>query len=236
MSLLAVAVAAPLLAMGGRRWWRRRVDRTERRRAARDLPGAVSDLARSVRSGATLEVAVREVAVNAGGALGRELRGAVSLLDRGLGIDRVLDLWRRATVLDGVDLVVAACRFSSRHGTGPAQALDGVGAALVDRIEVDDEVMALAAQARTSVAVLVMLPPVGAAIFGLVEPAFSDVLTGTTAGRVCLVAGLALDLLGVAVSRLLVRRAVTGAGERTSVGLPLVGRTSRSARRRGRAR
>lgn len=236
MSLLAVVVVAPFLGMGGRRWWRTRVDRTERRRAARELPGAVSDLARSVRAGATLEVAVREVAVNAGGVLGRELRGAVSLLDRGLGIDRVLDLWRRATVLDGVDLVVAACRFSSRHGTSAAQALEGVGAALVDRIEVDDEVMALAAQARTSVVVLVMLPPVGAAVFGLIEPAFGDVLTGTTAGRVCLVVGLTLELLGVAVSRLMVRRAVTGAGERRSVRPPLVSRAARSARRRGRAR
>ena len=91
------------------------------------------------------------------------------------------------------------------------RALDGVAAALLDRIEVADEVRALAAQARTSAIVLVALPPVGAGLFCLLDPGFAGVLFASPAGRTCLVAGLALDGAGAWTSRRMVRRAV-GAG------------------------
>lgn len=96
---------------------RRAVAERSRRRAGADLPGAVADLARSVRGGATLEVALRELAPTCSGVLAAELAAAVALLDRGHGMDRVLEVWGRATRVAGMDLVVSACRFS--WGRGP---------------------------------------------------------------------------------------------------------------------
>ncbi|UDY34417.1 type II secretion system F family protein [Dermatobacter hominis] len=210
--MTAVFAALAAAALG---WWARRAvarARTthDRRRAAVTLPGAVADLARSVRAGATLEVAVRELAPTTDGVLGTELRGAVTLLDRGHGVDRVLDLWGRATRIEGVSLLVAACRFSIGRTVALERALDGVAAALLDRVEVGDEVRALAAQARTSAIVLVALPPAGAVLFGLLDPGFASVVAATTAGRVCVALGLALDGAGALASRALVRRAVEG--------------------------
>ncbi len=183
----------------------------ESRTAGRELPGAVFDLSRAVRSGATFDMALREIAPHADGKLGRELRGVVALLDRGYGIGRTLEVWRRATSIDGVELLAAACRFSVGRNTGLVGALDGVASTLLDRIEVDDEVAALASQARTSTMVLMALPPGGAAVFALLDPSFAEVLFATTAGRLCLGVGVALDLLGARSSRALVNRMLSEA-------------------------
>lgn len=212
MNALVVVLAGAGAAVFARRRYDAGRERRRRRRAAHVLPGVVSDLARSVASGATLEAALDDVAPNVDGVLGAEMRGAVELLARGHGTGRVLVLWERATVVDGVDLLVGACRFSVGHGPALVGALDGVASALLDRVEVADEVAALASQARTSTAVLIALPPVGGALFGLLDPGYLQVLTTTTVGRGCLVVGTALDLLGARLSTTLVSRAV-GRGE-----------------------
>lgn len=213
--LLAVvggAVAAAVAARSGRRRTRRSA-----RQAARDLPGAVGDLARSIGTGATLGVALRELEGGPVGLLGTEVSAAVSLLERGVGVDRVLELWSRASRIDGVDLLVAACRFSHGHGAALAAALDGVAAALVDRLELDDEVQALTSQARTSATVLVALPPIGLTVLSSVDPSFPGVLVGSTPGRWCLLLGVSLDLLGAVTARRLVRRAVLAPASRGAV-------------------
>lgn len=205
---LVTAAAACVALVVGRRWMTGRRELDRRRGAARHLPGVVSNLARSVGSGATLTAAVREVAPGVGGELGHELRAVVALLDRGYGTDRVLALWGRATVIDGVDLLVATCRFSVANGAGLVGALDGVAATLLDKVEVSDEITALASQARVSTMALLALPPVGAALFALVDPSVAGVLFGTTAGRLCLTIGVGLDLLGWRVSRMLLGHAL----------------------------
>lgn len=203
LALLVAGAAAVAVRSAGRARDRRRV-----RQAARDLPGAVSDLARSIRSGATLTVALHELAPTQEGCLGREVDAAVRLLDRGHPLDRVLEMWGRASTVPGAELLVAACRFSLGQGTALDRALDGVAVALLDRIEISDEVAALASQARTSALVLVALPPAGAALFAVLDPGFLSVLFGTTLGRSCLLVGVTLDAAGACASRALVQRAL----------------------------
>ena len=207
LAVVGITAGGVALAGSGRRRCRRLATR-----AARDLPGAVGDLARSVGAGATLTVALRELAGGPVGLLGTEVAGAVALLDRGLGVDRVMELWGRASRIDGVELLVAACRFSQGRGVALVAALDGVAAALVDRIELDDEVRALTSQARTSATVLVALPLIGVTVLAAVDPSFVGVVLGSTSGRACLVIGVVLDGLGAAVSNRLVTRAVAASG------------------------
>ena len=207
LAVVGITAGGVALAGSGRRRCRRLATR-----AARDLPGAVGDLARSVGSGATLTVALRELAGGPVGLLGTEVAGAVALLDRGLGVDRVMELWGRASRIDGVELLVAACRFSQGRGVALVAALDGVAAALVDRIELDDEVRALTSQARTSATVLVALPLIGVTVLAAVDPSFAGVVLGSGAGRACLVVGVVLDGLGAVVSNRLVTRAVAAPG------------------------
>ena len=191
------------------RWIFRRRRGAAVRDAAADLPRVASELARSLRNGATLALAIAQMADRLPGVLGTELSTVTGHLDRGVGMDRALDLWRTGSDVAGVDLVVGACRFGFDHGGDLSRALDGVSATLLDRLEVADETRALVAQARTSATVLLALPPVGAAMFAVADPGVAAVLLGSTAGMACLAVGTALDFLGAWISARMIRAAVS---------------------------
>jgi tight adherence protein B len=203
-----VTVAVALLCAASLAWWvRSRRDARARRDLDRSLPVLASDLARSVRSGATLRTALGDAAVSASPGVRHALVRVVHASDRGVPIDEALEAWRRDRSSPGVDLLVGACRFGNEHGGDLALALDAVSAALLDAVELADETAALTAQARASAVLLVALPPVGAGLFAVVDRSVAQVLLGTPAGWACLAVGTALDLVGGVVSVGMVRRA-----------------------------
>jgi tight adherence protein B len=172
------------------------------------LADAAAQLARSLRSGSTLPVALAEVSVP--GPAGVELARVAGAVARGVPVVEALAAWRDRCGGDpAVALVVAACAFGHRHGGEPARALEGAAATLWDRADVAREARAQSAQARAGIAVLGALPVVGAGAFALLDPGVAAVLLGTPIGWTCLVVGALLDLAGVAVSRRIVARALS---------------------------
>ena len=202
--LVAGAVVAVLLAA---RHHRRQRDRRVREQLALLLPQLAADLARSVRGGATLPVALDDAARAASEPLRGELEAVVGSMQRGRTADQALRAWADRSLGAGVTLLVRSCRFGTHHGGDLAAALDGVAATLLDELELADETRALTAQARGTAAVLVALPPLGAAVFVLVDPRVGHTLLFTAGGTVCLCVGLALDAAGAAVARTMVRAA-----------------------------
>lgn len=179
---------------------------TARHRGRSGLADVASQLARSIRSGSTLPLAL--VDLHAPPAWAKDLERVRDLVERGVPVIDALRAWHAARELEEVRLLVAACESGHRHGGDPARALDGVAATLRDRDELEAEARALTAQARAAVAVLGALPLVGAATFSILDPRVAGVLVGTGVGWACLVGGLCLDAAGVAVSAHLVRRAL----------------------------
>ncbi|MEX0767690.1 MAG: type II secretion system F family protein [Microthrixaceae bacterium] len=173
------------------------------------LPGVAAGLARSVHSGATLLVAIEELGELAVAPSGKDLLGVAASVRRGGSLDAALDLWQQSRRGTSVDLLVTACRFGYAEGGNLAAALDGAAVSILDRIEVADEARALASQARSSAAVLVVLPLLGAAVFSVLDPAVAATLFTTAAGWVCLVVGLTLDALGAWVLSRMVRSALS---------------------------
>jgi tight adherence protein B len=153
------------------------------------LADAAAQLARSLRSGSTLPVALAEVSVP--GPAGVELARVAGAVARGVPVVEALAAWR------------------DRCGGDPARALEGAAATLWDRADVAREARAQSAQARAGIAVLGALPVVGAGAFALLDPGVAAVLLGTPIGWTCLVVGALLDLAGVAVSRRIVARALS---------------------------
>jgi tight adherence protein B len=200
----SILVAAVVVVWMSVRRRRRRAAAVE---AARDLPRLAADLGRSLRGGTTLRTALEEQASQRPGPLGVEVGQVVGRLQRGVALDESLATWAASSAVQGVPLLVGACRFGVDHGGDLARALDGVAASLHDALDVGDEVRALASQARTSAWVLVALPPAGAVLFALVDPAVASVLT-SRAGVGCLTVGAALDAVGAWVSARLVRGAL----------------------------
>ncbi|MFZ4518874.1 MAG: type II secretion system F family protein [Microthrixaceae bacterium] len=202
MIVVVIAVVVLLVARAGR-------DRAVRRRLAatrRAVPLLAHDLARAVRSGMSLTEALRTVR-SADPAVARSLRSLRGDLDRGRSLDEAVGRWALPGDASLAPLA-AACRFGHAQGGDPAPALDGVATALQDAVEVAEETDALVAQSRASTAALVALPPFGAAVFALVDPAVGSFLLRSRAGAVCLAVGVALDAAGAGTARLLVRRAL----------------------------
>jgi tight adherence protein B len=198
-------VAICAVGVAGAALFRRR--RRHREGLERMLPVLATDLARSVRSGATLHAALADATGAVGSELGADLAAVIDATTRGRRLGDALEDWRIRRNSPGVDLLVRTCRFGAGYGGDLSVALDGVAAALLDAAEVADETAALTSQARASVWVLVSLPPAGALVLATVDPAVAGVLTGTAVGWVCLAAGAFLDATGAALSMWLVRRA-----------------------------
>ena len=176
----------------------------ELQRLERQLPAAAAQIARDVRTGASLSEAIGRSASSADGLLAQDLSRVTSAVSRGVSLHTALEGWRRARGSSAVDLFVAACRFSHRHGGHTAPALEGVATALSDRLEVADECHALTAQARLSAVVLAALPIVGAIGFSVLDPQVGRLLLTTPAGWACLVIGGCLDLAGLLIVRRMV--------------------------------
>lgn len=180
-----------------------------RRRLEQQLPVVAATLARSVRSGATLAMALADAARSAEDPVSSELTTVVDSTRRGVSIVGALERWDRRSGSAQVELLVAAARLGQAHGGDLAAALDGAAVSLLDRIEVADEARALSAQAMTSAVALLALPPFGAVCFVLLDPRVGATLVRSAGGWACLVVGSLLDAAGAAVMVRMVRRATS---------------------------
>lgn len=143
-ALAAVATAgAPALA-----WRLLRHRRQARLEAA--LPGTVEEIARGLRSGASLRQALTEASLVAAPSLGADLATVVTALERGAGLPAALESWAAARDLGGVHLVVAALCLGAETGGARAHAVDGVATTLRQRLAAQAEARALATQTRAS--------------------------------------------------------------------------------------
>lgn len=163
----------------------------------RSLPDALEAVGRSVRSGASLVQAIDEARSSVSGPLVSEIDLVVSAVRLGNPLAEALDDLTRRRPLVVVRLAVAALLFSAEAGGMRSQAIDGLAASLRDRVAVEREIQALASQARFSAMIIALLPVGFVAFSSATDPRVLTFLTGTGLGRVCLVVGLGLDLVGL---------------------------------------
>lgn len=190
VGVLVALVTAPHAALPGLR---------RRRSARRDdqLAPFLERLASTIRSGRTLRAALIDVAAVTDRPLGRDLLPLAHALRNGASLEDAVQRWAAdPTAGAEVRLAAAALRLGAQAGGEVARAVDGVAATLRERREVRGELVALATQARTSAALLVVAPIGFAALMSTIEPGAVRFLLGTPVGLLCLATGLALDAAG----------------------------------------
>lgn len=171
------------------------VERRQTTKLDVSLPLFVDELARSLRTGASLHQALAEAATSLSGRVAQDLRVLVRATDHGMGLSTALEDWadrRRGT---GVPLVVTALLVGLDTGGASARAVDGVAMTLRERLAVSAEVRALASQSRLS-ALVMSLAPLGFCVLLVgADRAAADFLLRSPAGIACLSAGLGLDAI-----------------------------------------
>ena len=162
----------------------------------RALPAALEAAARSLRSGASLRLAIAEAAVATPGQLGRELAEVARQVAHGATLVVALEALAARRPVPGVRLAVAALCLAAETGGAQARAVDGVAATLRDRLGITAEVRALSSQARVSAMVIGLAPLVFAGFAVTTDPRTGRFLFHTPAGLALLAVGVSLDGLG----------------------------------------
>ncbi len=179
-----------------------------RGRARRKIAAAVPDLldrcAIELRGGGTVHTALDGCSAG-DGPLGGDVRRVCGRIAVGASITEALDQWTRERDAPGVRAAAGALALAASVGGACADALEALAASLRARLAVIAEAEAMSAQARLS-AVVVGVAPIGfLAWSAVVDPGPLRVLTGSFAGRLCLVAALVLEALALVWSRRVLR-------------------------------
>ena len=198
------AVGAVVLAARVARgpWHRRRA------RAAYDdeLVGLLRAVARGLRSGAVLRVALRDAAAGARGPLGEDLARVAADLDA--GVVAALAAWPRRRPRRAVRLAAGGLALGHLTGGVTAAVVDGLADTISVELDGRNEAAALSTQANVSAFLLAALP-VGFVLAGLIgRTGSSAFLLGQTAGRSCLAAGLLLDGMALGLMVFISKRAL----------------------------
>lgn len=165
-------------------------------RISRSVPAALDAVARSCRAGASVLQALRELDDADVGPAGPVFAAAATQVDRGVALDAALDELVAAQPVPAVRLATTALLVGSLTGAAPARAVEGVAATIRDHLAIEREAAANATQARASAAVLVLAPVAFTLVVALVDDRVAHFLFRTPVGLVCLVLGVALDVVG----------------------------------------
>jgi tight adherence protein B len=171
------------------------------------LPDALESMARSLRSGSSLRIAIGETGAAAPAPLGEGLTEVADTAARGRPLAAAIERWSSTAPGEGVALAGAALRLGAELGGAAARSLDGVAGTLRDRNAVRREVRALSTQARASAAVIGVAPVAFLLVVAAADPSAVGFLVGSPTGLVCLASGLGLDAVGAWWMRRIVARA-----------------------------
>jgi len=169
------------------------------------LESQISDMvmlvASALRSGYSFLRALQVVA--------REMRPPISELckkvvdETQLGIPMEDALTRMAAKAGSydVDLVATAVIIQSQVGGSLAEVLDAIGETIRERYQIQGEISALTAEGRISGIVLLLLTPVMALAFAVINPSYISVLTSDPLGIRMIIGAVILQVFGFLIIR-----------------------------------
>jgi tight adherence protein B len=167
------------------------------------LPSALDHVVAHLRAGGSVIEALA-VSATRTGALQPDFRRIDARLAVGVSLDQALEQWAAERPLAGVRSAAGVLSMVTTMGGSAASALEGVVESLRHDDAASGEAQALSAQARVS-AVVVGAAPVAYLVFAAAtDPGSSRILVESTSGRICLIVGLALEVLAAIWMRALV--------------------------------
>ena len=174
------------------------------RRFVAALPVLLDDVIAQLHSGSTVVGALVELRHRPS-----PLRGDLTRLDArlrlGADLRGALAQWAEERRSSELTVVTGGLALAATAGGPSVVALEGLARSVRDLLSAQADAAALSAQARMS-AVVVGAAPIAYLVFSsLIDGNAARALLGSASGRVCLVAGLLLEALGVVWMRRIVR-------------------------------
>lgn len=169
------------------------------------LPEAVDLIARSLRAGQSLPMAMVTVAEEIADPLGPEFRRCADEMNFGLPFrEAMLNLFRRFPLQD-LQFLISAILLQRETGGNLAELLDKTAALLRARIHLQQKVKVYTAQGRMTGGILLALPFIAFVLLNLIRPGYTAPLFETETGRI-MVYG---TLVSMALGAFFIRRIIT---------------------------
>lgn len=163
----------------------------------RQLPDALSLVARSMQAGHAFSSALQIAAQESPAPMGPELRSVFNEIQYGESPNEALSNWAQRVAAEDVRIFVIAVRIQSETGGNLAELLNQTAALIRERQKLLGTVRVLSAEGRISARMLTLLPFGLAGLLHALNPAFMAQLWTTSAGQRLLT--VALIQMGIGV-------------------------------------
>jgi tight adherence protein B len=193
-----------VVGLGGAGWLIQGERARRRRLLEAQLVPALRVIAAAAESGFSVQQALERVATESPAPICEEFARTVRLVDLGVSLESALaEMASRGGANFEFFAHIVAVQY--RIGGNLADLLLSLARSIQERLQFEDEVRALTAQARYSGWVLAALPFVFVGLMVLISPSYVNTLIGTDGGRLMLTVGGALLGIGLLSIRFISR-------------------------------
>ena len=168
-----------------------------RKQFARQLPDAMMLIGGAVRAGASMTLALRQMASELPAPGGQEFDLLLRELRLGVTLDDALFSLEKRMGCDDLRLFGAAVRIANESGGNLAETLERLADTMSKKMALEDKIMALTSQGRMQGWVMVVLPlGVGAALFAIQPDAMAPLIHSWQGWVTCGVVAI-LEVVGL---------------------------------------
>jgi tight adherence protein B len=178
-----------------------RLARRRRLRFSAQLPDALMLVAGSIRSGASLPLALRQMSLEAPAPCGQEFDLMLREQHLGVTLDQALESLERRMGGDDLRLFTAAVRIAGDSGGNLAETLERLADTIRRKLTLEGKIQSLTAQGRLQGWIMSLLPLAVAAALFAIEPEAMEPLVATWQGWIVCAVIAVLELTGLVFIR-----------------------------------
>lgn len=171
----------------------------------RQLPEALEMIGRSLRAGHAFSSGLKMVCDEFDDPVGTEFQRALDEINFGVSVpDAMRNLGNRVDCAD-LKFFVVSVIIQRDTGGNLAEIIDTMGTIMRERFKLYGKIRVLTAEGRMSALLLCILPVVMVVVMKFLNPELIRVLNDDPMGRLLAGVGIALMMIGILISRLMVR-------------------------------
>lgn len=199
----------PFISLVFSRFYWRYYDTKRQKRLYMQLPDALATIVRSVRVGIPVTESLRAVARDAPEPTAEEFRRLANQVRIGAALEKALIETATRSGVAEYRFFATAIALQAQTGGGLTETLETLADVIRKRIALRKRGFALAAEARTSAALLAALPFVTAGALALLNPRYIVVLITDPTGQKILAAAFGMLFMGMGVMKLIIRKSLS---------------------------
>lgn len=175
----------------------------------KQMPDAMEILARSLRAGHTLPSAIELLGEEMGAPMGTEMKIAYEQQKYGLSVsDSLIQMLQRVDSMD-LKYFVSAVLIQQETGGNLAELMENIAHVVRSRLNFKAKVRGLTATGRFSAGVMIVVPVLTFFGLNIVAPKYERILFTSQIGRMMLLLGIVLTVIGAFILRKMVRSVET---------------------------